>query len=101
MDPQPISASVIKRIRRSREERGFSAQTLADAITAKGFKLSRETLSGAENGFRETIPVDVLVLAAEVLGVPPSRLLSDGAWCGHCNDQPPSGFTCNACGVTT
>ena len=77
----------------------MSAQALADAVTEKGYKLSRETLAAAENGFRETIPVDLLVLAAEVLGVPPAHLLSDGPWCTACADGPPSGFTCNACGA--
>lgn len=97
--PEEVTAEVIARIRRVRRERGVSAQALADAITARGHKVSRETLAGAENGFRATISVDLLVHAARFLNVSPARLLSDGPWCAACNDSPPPGFICKECGA--
>lgn len=97
--PEEVTAQVIARIRRVRRERGLSAQALADAITERGHKVSRETLAGAENGFRATISVDLLVHAARILKVSPAQMLSDGPWCNACCDDPPEGFACKSCGA--
>lgn len=99
MSAEEISAAVIARIRRARRASGMSAHALADAVTACGYKVSRETLAGAENGLRATISVDLVVHAAHVLSVPVVSLLTDQPWCERCNNNPPPGFTCNECGA--
>lgn len=95
-----VSAEVGARIKRARKGRGFSAQALADAITARGYAVHRATIAKIENGIQETTPVDVVVHAARVLQVPVLTLLGDGEWCEHCHDAPPPGFACTHCGAT-
>lgn len=99
MSAEEISAAVIARIRRARRASGMSAQALADAITARGYKVSRETLAGAENGLRATVSVDLAVHAAQVLAVPVVSFLTDQPWCERCNNNPPPGFVCKECGA--
>lgn len=94
----PTSAAVIARIRSYRKAQGVSVQALADAITANGYHCLRSTLANHEGGRHQTIPVDLVCEAARVLGVPVAALLSDTA-CSVCDDKPPRGFTCNACGA--
>ncbi|MFF8482311.1 helix-turn-helix domain-containing protein [Streptomyces antibioticus] len=94
----PDSAAVVARIRNYRKAQGISAQALADAITADGYRCLRSTLANHEGGRHQTIPVDLVCAAARVLGVPVAVLLSDTA-CSVCDDEPPRGFTCNACGA--
>lgn len=96
-----VSAEVGARIKRARKGRGFSAQALADAITARGYEVHRATIAKIENGLRETTPVDVVVHAARILQVPVLSLLIDGIWCEHCCDAPPPGFACPECGACT
>lgn len=95
-----VSAEVGARIKRARKGRGFSAQALADAITARGYAVSRATVAKIENGLKETTPVDVVVHAARVLQVPMLTLLLDGEWCERCHDNPPAGFACTECGAS-
>lgn len=97
---EEVTAAVVARIRSARQARGMSAQGLADAITERGYKVSRETLAGAENNLRATISVDLVVHAAHVLSVPVVSFLTDQPWCERCNNNPPPGFTCNECGAT-
>lgn len=95
-----VSAEVGARIKRARKGRGFSAQALADAITARGYAVHRATIAKIENGIKETIPIDIVVHAARVLQVPVLRLLVNSEWCGHCHDDPPVGFACPECGAS-
>ena len=92
----PVSADVMARIRGYRKAQGMSVQALADAITANGYRVQRSTLANHEGGRHQTLPVDLVCAAASVLGVPVAALLSDTR-CSACNDNPPRGFTCNAC----
>lgn len=94
------SAAVTIRMRRYRLERGWSVQKLADAITAAGYRVERSVLANQEAGRKQTVPVDLVVIAALVLDIPVQHLLAD-APCRHCQDAPPPGFTCNSCGEAT
>ncbi|HET6355998.1 helix-turn-helix transcriptional regulator [Streptomyces sp.] len=98
--PLPVSAAVIARIRRHRQARKMSAQTLADAITANGYHLQRATLANQEAGRAQTIPIDLIAAAAKVFGLPITALLEDVA-CGTCGGKPPRGFACITCGAGT
>lgn len=100
MSQEAVSAAVAVRIHAARKSQGMTAQALADAITAKGYGVSRTVIAKIESGVRETVPVDVVVHAAQVLHVPVLRLLATVPWCTCCNDTPPGGFSCLACGAT-
>ncbi|MFD3955959.1 MULTISPECIES: helix-turn-helix domain-containing protein [Streptomyces] len=100
MRQEAVSATVAARLQAARKSRNMTAQALADAITARGYAVSRTVIAKVEGGIRETIPVDLVVHAAQVLHVPVLRLLTDGPWCACCNDTPPGGFSCLACGAT-
>jgi transcriptional regulator with XRE-family HTH domain len=97
--PLPVSEQVMARIRRFRKTRGMSAQALADAITEHGYAISRSVLANQEARRIQTVPVDLAKAAADVFGIPIGDLF-EGPFCSTCRDEPPSGFTCNACGAS-
>lgn len=99
-EPLPVSAQVIARIRRHRKGRGLSVQGLADALTEHGYPVNRGVLANQEAHRVQTVPVDLAKAAAEVFGIPISDLF-EGPFCSTCRDEPPRGFTCNACGTST
>lgn len=96
---QPISRDVIARIRQARQSRGLSVQRLADRLAERGYPIGRTNLAEMEIGRRTTVPVDLVVHAAQVLAMPVARLLPPPPGCGHCKGRPPAGFTCNRCGA--
>jgi transcriptional regulator with XRE-family HTH domain len=93
------TADVVSRIRAYRRARGMSARLLAEQITATGYPISRAVLANQEAGRVETIPVDLVAAAAQVLGLHIAELFEGGP-CPTCGGTPPVGFTCNACGET-
>lgn len=95
--PLPESARVIARIKYLRKQRGFSAQALADAITAKGYDVSRVSVSSQEAGRVQAISVDQVVAASKVFDMPIVNLL-ECSTCSNGGDAPP-GFACIACGA--
>ena len=92
-----IGPGVIHRVRVRRAELRMSARELAEAVTALGLPLSRSTLANLESGRREDPTVTELVAFALALRTTPGELLL-APTCPTCNDAPPAGFTCNACG---
>lgn len=96
----PITCSVVSRMRFWRRRRRLTAEQLATAITASGYEVSRVTITKAECGRVRAVPIDLVVHAAEVLGVPFDALLN-GAFCEVCEGLPPRGMTCNECGTST
>ncbi|WP_326797479.1 helix-turn-helix domain-containing protein [Streptomyces sp. NBC_01808] len=93
-----VSADVIARIRAYRIGRRMSAQKLADAITAAGYPITRAVISNQETGRVGTIPVDLVVAAAQVFGLSIAEMFEGGP-CPTCAGRPPAGFTCKACGT--
>lgn len=57
-----------EKIKLIRESKGLSQTTVAEELTSKGIKISRETLSKIENGNR-TISIIEIKMLAEVLNV--------------------------------
>lgn len=94
----PLSAGIVAKIRALRKLEGVSAKELADLITLQGFPFTRSMVAMAEGGYRNTIPVDYLLLAATALGTDAATLLSGPVTCPTCQGQAPAGFTCNTCG---
>ncbi|MER7813860.1 helix-turn-helix transcriptional regulator [Streptomyces sp. NPDC096153] len=93
----PGSARAIATIRALRAIRKLSAQNLAAQITAAGYPISRTVLSNYENGRKDALPLDFVIVAAEVLGTTLSDLMDGVAKCPACSGTPPEGFTCNTC----
>lgn len=82
------------RIRAARLNAGL---TQADIAKAAG--ISRPQVANIEAGATDT-PLRVFVAMVAALKLDPTSVLREPT-CTACGDQPPSGFTCNACGVAT
>jgi transcriptional regulator with XRE-family HTH domain len=93
-----VTREVVGRIRKLRKERKVSAQKLADRCQDLGFQVPRMVIANLESGRRDSITVDELATLASALQVPVAGLLMTR--CQSCYDNPPAGFTCNACGHT-
>jgi transcriptional regulator with XRE-family HTH domain len=91
------SAMVMRHVRRMRKRRGWSAEHLAELVTATGEPIHRSTLAGMEIGKTKHVSVDQLVAFATVFGVPIETFLQ--RLCESCDGQPPTGFRCLACGA--
>lgn len=92
----PVTAEIIARVRTLRKERGISAKTLAETMTANGYPTSRTSIAQGECGDRKEVSVDWVVAVARALSVP-VELVFRGPSCTACNDMPPKGFSCYAC----
>jgi transcriptional regulator with XRE-family HTH domain len=94
-----VSQRFADRARELRRNRGWTAQHLADRITAAGYAVSRSMIA-----YQETKPLritlDQAAATARAFGVSLAVLIDD-APCPTCEDKPPTGFTCNGCGTTT
>jgi transcriptional regulator with XRE-family HTH domain len=95
----PISSEVIAKLRALRQLRHMSAQPLTDEVAARGFPVTRSSVAAWETGRKNTIPVDFLLLAAEVLGTTAVAVLTAPVTCPARKGKPPEGFTCNTCGA--
>lgn len=62
-------------IKRYRDERGMSAQQLADRCDALGHPIARSVLANLESGRRESVSVPELFVLAQALDVPPLKLV--------------------------
>jgi transcriptional regulator with XRE-family HTH domain len=98
---EPFTARVVANVRVLRKRRRWSAQRLVDEIALHGHVMSRATVANRETGRTGGVTVDDLVGFARAFGVEPAVLLAEQppVACQKCMDAPPSGFTCNACGV--
>jgi transcriptional regulator with XRE-family HTH domain len=67
---------IAREVRRYREERGMSAQQLADKTAALGAHIPRSVLANLENGRRPTVSVAEVVVLAAALNVSPLELMS-------------------------
>ncbi|WP_333769318.1 helix-turn-helix domain-containing protein [Streptomyces sp. IBSBF 2435] len=70
-----LTGRVADTVRRLREERGMTAQEVADACAALGHRMPRSVIANLENGRRSGIDLTELLVLAKVLDVPPVALL--------------------------
>jgi transcriptional regulator with XRE-family HTH domain len=70
-----VTRVVAREIRRYRDERGMSAQQLADRTAELGIEVPRSVLANLESGRRETVAVSELLVLAAALQVAPVDLL--------------------------
>lgn len=76
LEPVTPGQAVARRLREVRRVRGWSAQDLADRCEALGVpSLDRSTVANIENGRRQRVGVDELLVLALALGVAPVHLL--------------------------
>jgi transcriptional regulator with XRE-family HTH domain len=87
----PPLAYIGARIRAARINAGL---TQADLAKAAG--VSRPQVANIEAGVTDT-PLRVFVAMVAALKLDPTNALREPT-CDACGDQPPGGFTCNACG---
>ena len=80
-----------QRIKHERQRRGWNMRTLG----AKTGGVSINTISRAERGSDLTLSNAIAIAAA--LGLSLDAPLAEPA-CAQCDDRPPEGFTCTACG---
>jgi transcriptional regulator with XRE-family HTH domain len=98
--PDRVSRLVAARVRTLRGIRGWSAQRLADTLTAAaGHPTSRASIAAMENGFRRWVTVDELFAFAAVFDTTIEQLTGDDPVCPTCKDEPPAGFVCLNCGA--
>ncbi len=67
--------AIAKRVRVTRDARGWTAQKLADELAAQGVPWTRSTVAKLENGNRPTVSVDEWLALAAVLDISPLHLL--------------------------
>lgn len=70
-----VSTSIANEVRRIRQERGMSAQKLADRCAELGAPIPRTVLSNLENGRRGNVTVAEMLVLAAALDVPPATLV--------------------------
>lgn len=87
---------VVDNIKRLRAQRRWSLAELSDELAEAGRPILPTGLQRLEHGKRR-VDVDDLMAFAVAFKVAPETLLV-GASCEYCEDAPPAGFTCNACG---
>lgn len=75
LDMSQRTRDIAHAVRAIRKERGLSARAVAELVTARGFRLERNTIANLETGRRESISVDELVALHEVLNLPLAALL--------------------------
>ncbi|GGU60032.1 hypothetical protein GCM10010211_26320 [Streptomyces albospinus] len=70
-----LAERVAEAVRRYRNERGMSAQALADACAEIGYEIPRTVIANLENGRRASVEIADLLVLAKALKVPPIALL--------------------------
>ena len=97
-DYDALTPSIVERMRFMRKVRGMSAQVLADAMTADGYKMLRTSLANLEGGARKSVSAGELVAFSRALGVPLDYWFTGEGLCQTCVNKPPAGFRCETCG---
>jgi transcriptional regulator with XRE-family HTH domain len=93
--PIGLTGAIARRVRALREERRWSAEDLAERLTAAGVPTKRAALANLENGRRRDITVAELFALSRVLCVPPILLF------GEPLDTVPLGATDDGDSMTT
>lgn len=75
--PASLTLAVAGRVRALREERGWSAEQLAEQLTAIGMPTRRSALANFENGRRREIGLHEVFAFARVFRVPPALVLGE------------------------
>ena len=70
-----MAATIAREVRRYRQERGMSAQQLADKTAELGMPIPRSVLANFESGRRPTISAAEVVVLAAGLDVSPAELM--------------------------
>lgn len=96
----PVGEIVRVNVRRLRESKRISQGDLSRLMGEAGWPMLASGVGRIEQGLRR-VDVDDLVVLARILGVRPEELLApvEPEICANCDNDPPTGFTCQACGT--
>lgn len=83
-----VTAGVAEAVRRFRDERGMSAQDVADATVKLGYPIQRSVIANLENGRRSGVDLAELYILAKALDVPPVALLVPAGEAGEMEILP-------------
>lgn len=92
-----LGRTMARNVRRLRTARGLSTREMAALLAEQGRPIPATGVTRIEQ-FQRSVDVDDLAAIAAVLEVEIGELLSLEA-CVTCNNQPPEGFICRACGA--
>lgn len=70
-----VARTVGQEVRRYRDQRGLSAEQLAQKCTTAGLPMKRPVIANLESGRRPTVSLSELLVLAKVLEVPPLLLI--------------------------
>lgn len=73
--PARLAKTIARQVRHYRQERGLSAQQMADRLAELGLPVQRAVLANLENGRRGNVTIAEVLALAKVLKVPPILLL--------------------------
>ena len=73
--PDGPTAVIVRQMRELRAARGWSAQRLANEVSAAGLSWDRSIVANLESGRRRTLSVEEWLVVSRVLGIAPLHLL--------------------------
>ncbi len=88
-EPTATTRAIVRNMRALRHQRGWSAQRLADELTAGGYTISRDQLGNQESGRTQNITADQLLALARVFGVSIDALTT-ASTCPTCGQVLPT-----------
>lgn len=95
-----VSAAMIVRVNKLRKRRKWSEQRLADAMTATGYPISRSSVAAWSRNPNPAFTADQIMALSAAFEITLDHLFGIG-WCDKCMNDPPAGFACSTCGLTT
>lgn len=95
----PLSLAVVRHVTVRRNARGWTAEQLAQRLSAVGRAVPRTGLGVLSGQGVRRVDVDDLAALAKVFDVANPWDLTGPPACGACGGSPPPGFTCNGCGA--
>lgn len=102
MAPKPtpntdVSRRVMLRVGVLRRARGWTYEEFAAQLRGSGLDVNRLPARNLEVGRRKVVTVDEALALIKVFSVTFEDLIE---WnCSTCNNEPPAGFRCQACGA--
>lgn len=101
-DPNDPSRIFIQRTLHLQRSRRLASHTYAKLLAAEGFRIGPAKIRLQNTSLPlarcTRVSIDQAVAASRVFGVPLAFLVGLEP-CGQCEDDPPAGFTCAACGL--
>lgn len=96
----PVAAVVVRNMRESRRARKWTTRQLSARLREIGVGLPHAVIVNLENRRRADLTVDELYGLVKVFETTADYMATNtGPSCTRCQDVPPAGFSCMACGA--